>query len=88
MVQYAYGFDQPGSFTRRDAGRGTSECRGGALSNLDENRGAAFDGDQIDFAESAAIIARDDFEPVLLQERRGEFFGGNPQPVHELLSTL
>src|SRR5436853_5463124 len=67
--------DQLRALRRRDALRGAAKCAGCALAHLDEDGRRAVTGDEVDLAQTAAIVALEDRQASALQKSRGERFG-------------
>src|SRR5574340_1139769 len=69
------GADDALLFARIDAGRRTAEIGTAAQAHLDEHQRRAVLHDQVDLAETAAIVVRDRLQALLLQVSRRALFG-------------
>ena len=57
-----------------DAGRRPAECIAPSQPDFDEHQCILILADQVDFAEAAAVIGFEQFQPLPLQEGRGQLF--------------
>src|SRR5688572_1013695 len=78
----AGGGHEPLALWRGDAAGGAAVRLGPPRSNYHEHELCAVDGDQVDLAEAAAVVAREDLQSLGLEESGGETLGGLAAAVH------